>query len=248
MASDLLTGRRLAGAQQHRQRPAGRDVVDMDGQKAAFVVMGIEQRQLLMAVHHVERVIDIERHCDRRRCVARAIKIDHHTHEPDDLAQVRGVLAAGHGRLRTQIQSAIRQSSAGQLEGGVKAQPIEIVGILVAAGDRQNASPQNLRQPVHKPQRITWISDHRRKLLGDREPPFGFARIITPPSEVIRPPSNAAVIFLLATAGKANGRNLSLVMAGAVRHDRVNRMALAPNSYARPIRYATPANIQIPSA
>jgi hypothetical protein len=56
---------------------------------------------------------------------------------------------------------------------GVKAQPIEIVGILVAAGDRQNASPQNLRQPVHKPQRITWISDHRRKLLGDREPPFG---------------------------------------------------------------------------
>jgi hypothetical protein len=41
MASDLLTGRRLAGAQQHRQRPAGRDVVDMDGQKAALVVMGI---------------------------------------------------------------------------------------------------------------------------------------------------------------------------------------------------------------
>jgi len=94
MASDLLTGRRLAGAQQHRQRPAGRDVVDMDGQKAALVVMGIEQRQLLMPVHHVERVIDIERHCDRRRCVARAIKIDHHTHEPDDLAQVRGVLPA----------------------------------------------------------------------------------------------------------------------------------------------------------
>ena len=31
MASDLLTGRCLAGAQQHRQRPAGRDVVDTDG-------------------------------------------------------------------------------------------------------------------------------------------------------------------------------------------------------------------------
>jgi len=41
--------------------------------------------------------------------------------------------------------------------------------------------------------------------------------------------------------------NLSLVMAGGVRHDRVNRMPLAPNSCARPIRYATPANIQIPS-
>jgi hypothetical protein len=29
----------------------------------------------------------------------------------------------------------------------------QIVGILVAAGDRQNASAQNLPQPVHKPQR-----------------------------------------------------------------------------------------------
>src|SRR6516225_4505105 len=29
MASDLLTGRRLAGAQQHRQRPTSRNVVDM---------------------------------------------------------------------------------------------------------------------------------------------------------------------------------------------------------------------------
>ena len=84
MASDLLTRRRLAGAKQHRQRPAGRDVVDMDGQKAALVVMGIEQRQLLMAV-------PLRRACHRyraslRRCVARAIKIDHHTDEPDDLA------------------------------------------------------------------------------------------------------------------------------------------------------------------
>jgi len=98
---------------------------------------------------------------------------------------------------------------------------------------------------VHKPQRITWISDHRRKLVGDREPPFGLREKLTPPSEVIRPPSNAAVIFLRATAGKANGGNLWLVVAGVVWHDRVNRMALAPNSYARPIRYATPANIQI---
>jgi hypothetical protein len=26
---------------------------------------------------------------------------------------------------------------------------------------------------MHKPQRIAWISDHRRKLLGYRKPPFG---------------------------------------------------------------------------
>src|SRR5947207_16002012 len=37
---------------------------------------------------------------------------------------------------------------------------------------------------------------------------------MTPPSELIRPPSKAAVIFLRSTAGKQNGRRLSLVMAG----------------------------------
>src|SRR5262249_53159540 len=74
MARDLLTGRRRAWTQQQRQRPARRDVVDVDGEHGALAVRGIERRQGLMAVHHVERVIDIERHCDRRRCVARAIK------------------------------------------------------------------------------------------------------------------------------------------------------------------------------
>jgi hypothetical protein len=39
---------------------------------------------------------------------------------------------------------------------------------------------------------------------------------ITPPSEVIRPPSNAAVTFLAPTAGNANGRIVSSVMAAVV--------------------------------
>src|ERR1700732_947375 len=34
-----------------------------------------------------------------------------------------------------------------------------------------------------------------------------------PPSELIRPPSKAAVIFLRRTAGKQNGRRLSSIMA-----------------------------------
>ena len=44
-----------------------------------------------------------------------------------------------------------------------------------------------------------------------------WASSITPPSEVIRPPSKAAVIFLRWTAGKENGRRLSSVMAGVAR-------------------------------
>ena len=41
-----------------------------------------------------------------------------------------------------------------------------------------------------------------------------WASNMTPPSEVIRPPSNAAVIFLRSTAGNENGSRLSSIMAG----------------------------------
>src|SRR6266849_10449346 len=41
-----------------------------------------------------------------------------------------------------------------------------------------------------------------------------WASNMTPPSELIRPPSKAAVIFLRRTAGKQNGRRLSSVIAG----------------------------------
>src|SRR5271167_4230969 len=53
---------RLAGAQQHGDRPARRRVVDMDRQETALVVMGVEQRELLMAVDDIHRIVDIERH------------------------------------------------------------------------------------------------------------------------------------------------------------------------------------------
>ena len=40
---------------------AGVGVVDMDRQEAPLIVMGIEHRQLLMAMHGVGGVVDIER-------------------------------------------------------------------------------------------------------------------------------------------------------------------------------------------
>src|SRR5205823_11984522 len=46
-----------------------------------------------------------------------------------------------------------------------------------------------------------------------------WASSMTPPSELIRPPSKAAVIFLRRTAGKQNGRRLSPVMADVARLD-----------------------------
>ena len=90
---------RLAGAQQYGDRPARRRVVDMDRQETALVVMGIEQRELLMAVDDIHRIVDIERHGRRRDRVAGAVEIDHGTHQPHEVAQRGRILPARDGRL-----------------------------------------------------------------------------------------------------------------------------------------------------
>ncbi len=170
VTAHLDAGGRLAGPQDHGHRTTGRGVVDVDRQKAAFVVVGIEQRQLLVAVNHVDRVVDVEHDRLGRRGVAGTVEVDHHPAEPDQVAQSRRVLPARHGRLAHQVRPALRQPPAGELESGVGAQGIEIVGVLVAAGDGEDARQQNLGERVNHPRRIAPIGDHGRKLPGDPHP------------------------------------------------------------------------------
>ena len=66
----------------------------MDRQKAALVVVGVEERQLLVAVNDINRVIDVERNrCGRGR-IAFSIEIDHDTHQLDQVTQRGCVLPA----------------------------------------------------------------------------------------------------------------------------------------------------------
>jgi hypothetical protein len=64
---------------------------------------------------------------------------------------------------------------------------------------------------------------------------------MTPPSELMRPPSKAAVTWRRETAGKVNGRRVSSDMAGVALSDAVAEMVSAPKSYAGSETYATPA-------
>src|SRR5271163_2947941 len=61
MGSYLLAIWCLSRAQDGQHAMAGVRVMDMDRQEAPLIVMGIEQRQLLMAMHSVCGVVDIER-------------------------------------------------------------------------------------------------------------------------------------------------------------------------------------------
>ena len=151
----------------------GRRVVDVDRQEAALVVVGVEQRELLMAMNDVERVVDVERHAFGRRGIARQPKIDQGLAEADDGAQIRQVLGPRQGRLRAQIQTGVGQPPAGELEGRIAAQPVEIVGVLVAARDREDAGAQDVGHGVGDPVRITRIADHRGKPLGQAQAPLG---------------------------------------------------------------------------
>src|SRR6202163_4783348 len=87
MATYLDARGGLAGAQQHGNRPAGRRVVDMDRQEAALIVMGVEQRKLLVAMDDIHRIVDVERHRIGWPRVARTVEIDHHPHQADEIAQ-----------------------------------------------------------------------------------------------------------------------------------------------------------------
>ena len=131
MAGDLGARRRLAGAQQHRHRPAGGGVVDMERQEAALSVMAIPERQLLAAVDDVDRLVDVERYRRRRLWITGAVEVDHDVHHPHQLTGCRGILPAAHRRLAGQADGAARQLAHRQLEAGIVAQHVEVVGILI---------------------------------------------------------------------------------------------------------------------
>ena len=59
--ANLGPRRRLARAQENRHRLAALHMVDVHGQEAARVVIGVEQRELLVAVHGIAGIVDIER-------------------------------------------------------------------------------------------------------------------------------------------------------------------------------------------
>ena len=170
MAAHLLARRCLARPQDHRDRAGRGRVVDVDRQKAALVVMGVEQRQLLTAVDDIERVVDVEHHRRRRRGIAGTVELDQDPAEPQQIAQARRVLPARHGRLAHQVGTALGQAPAGELERGVGAQTVEIVGVRVAAGDGEDAREQDLGQRVNHPRRVTAIGDHGGELPGDPHP------------------------------------------------------------------------------
>jgi hypothetical protein len=99
MGSHLLAAGSLAGAQDGDNAMAGGRVIDMDGLEAPLIVMGVEQRQLLMAMHDIGGVVEIEGDGIWRTVVTSAPQVHRGVPQSDQRAQVRRVLPARHRRL-----------------------------------------------------------------------------------------------------------------------------------------------------
>jgi hypothetical protein len=101
-SADLLAARPFGGAK-HRRYEAALVVEYGDRLKTIFVVMRIEEPQLLAAMNRIECVVDVERDPPRDLPEGPAIKIDHGAAHAQQGARVGQVLQTGDGRLRTQL-------------------------------------------------------------------------------------------------------------------------------------------------
>jgi len=140
---------------------------NVDRQKTALAVVTVPERQLLVAMHHVARVVDVERHGRRFGRIAGAVDGNHCAHQLRQFAGRRGVLPPAHRRLTGKPHSRTRQLAKRQAEARIIAQGIEVVGIFVTAGDRKYPCAQDIVQRMNHAGRIAWIGDAGGKLRAN---------------------------------------------------------------------------------
>ena len=133
--ADLLAARPFGGAK-HGGDEAAFAVEYDDRLKTIFVVMRIEEPQLLAAMNRIERVVDVERDPLRDLPEGLAIKIDHGAAHAQQGASIGQVLQTRDRRLRTQFAIGWRQVER-HLEHGIAAKMDGVVAVFVARRDHQ---------------------------------------------------------------------------------------------------------------
>ena len=99
--------------------------------------------------------------------------IDEGVGQADRILQRGRVLQPRQGGLRTQVRAARGQPPAGEFEGGIGAQEVEIVGVLITAGDSENAGADHVGERVGDARGIALIGEAARQTIGDAEPALG---------------------------------------------------------------------------
>lgn len=118
-----------------------------DWLEAVFIVMRVEQPQLLLPVNGIEGIVDVELdlrgHCPERA----AIQAGHGMTHGLKHAPVGQVLQASDRRLGSQILIA-GESAPCHLEDGIGPQARGVIGIFITGGDHAHPEADHLVEPV----------------------------------------------------------------------------------------------------
>ncbi len=131
-----------------------------------------------------------------------------------------------HGRLRAQMIAAVGQPAAGGFERWVVAQDVEIVGILVAAADRQDPSAAHVGDGVHDERGITLIGHASRQPRRQAQTPFRHRPQHPPAVRRHSPAAEHGRDFLALPGWKRGQRNRIVVHGGCGRRENARRVGL----------------------
>jgi len=204
--------------------------------------LGIPERQLLAAVHDVERVIDVERDLARRHRKRRTELVDQCRRHLHRFPAARHVLQPAHGRLRAQVGAALGTAADSQLQERVPSQPVEIVAVLVATADRQRARLDQLDKLMPDPPRVAAIGEAAGQTRADAKRALGLSQ---QKQAAVRGLAAALEIdceLLAVDSWKIEGKQSSFGHGGVALGVGTRSTRVATNCYAFPTTSATPLN------
>ena len=171
---DLLAAGSFGGAK-HGGDEAALAVEHDDRLKAIFIVMRVEQSQLLAAMHRVERVVDVERDAFGNLVEGLAIKIDHGAAHAQQGASVGQIFQSRDRRLRTQFAIRRRQIER-HLEHGIAAKTGGVVAVFIAAADHQQPKADDVGERVRDLIRRARVYHAGGEPIGDAKALFDLAQ------------------------------------------------------------------------
>ena len=132
--------------------------------------MRVEERKLLLAVHGIVRVVDVEHDCSGRPRQAAAVEIDLAEPYARERTPVGQVLEPGQGGLAHQVGAALGCAADGDLQGRIGTQRVHIITVLVAGGDHDHPRHRHLGEAVPDAGRIAIVTERSRNRLRQIEP------------------------------------------------------------------------------
>ena len=143
--------------------------------EAVFVVVRVEQPELLAAMHGIERIVDVEHDAPGHLPERGAVQIHHGPSHAQQGAHVGHVLQPRDRRLRGE-RTAGGRDPLRHLEHWVLTQARGVVAVLVAGRDHQHAEADHVGQRMGDQRRLARIVQAPSKAHRHAEPLLDLAQ------------------------------------------------------------------------